>query len=142
MRERREWRAELLAASEPAELVALAERCLEHGEQPQVVREPEVGMAVLQVREPVEESRFILGEVLVTQAEIARRGVRGWSIRIGDDRLAALAGAVCDAETEADGPLAADVEALCRRTERGLAADAAAEWEELAPTVVAFEELD
>ena len=137
----RERRIELLAEAPSDALVALAERCVAE-RAPSVVIGPEVGMVVLQVREPVAEERFHLGEVLVTRAEIERHGVRGWSMRMGDDRLASLAAAVLDTEVEAAGPLADEVRALCRQVERIAAADAAEEWAELMPTVVAFEELD
>lgn len=138
----RERRAELLAAAEPSELVALADRCLDHGADPVVLAAPEVGLVVLQVREPVAEERFNLGEVLVTRSEVEVDGARGWSMRMGDDQAAALAGALCDAEIEGGRPLAGEVEALCRAVEARQTAAAAAEWAELAPTEVRFEELD
>jgi alpha-D-ribose 1-methylphosphonate 5-triphosphate synthase subunit PhnG len=138
----RERRAELLAAAEPSELVALADRCLTHPPEPVVLAPPEVGLVVLQVREPVADERFYLGEVVVTRAEVEVDGVHGWSMRLGDDQVAALAGAVCDAEAEAVRPLADDVEALCRIVEARQTAAQAAEWAELAPTEVSFEELD
>lgn len=137
-----ERRAELLAAADPEPLIALAERCLDDGTRPVVVRGPEVGMVMLTVREPVARERFHLGEVLVTRAEVELDGARGWSLRPGDDRLAALAAAVCDAEVEAGRPRSADVVALCRLTERARAEADAAEWAELGPTAVSFEELD
>ena len=135
-------RAELLAAADRDEIVALADRCAAAAPAPAVVTGPEVGTIVLQVREPVAHERFHLGEVLACRAEVAVEGARGWSIRLGGDRLATLAAAVCDVEVEARRPLAADVEALCERTARRLAAARAAEWRERAPTRVAFEELD
>jgi alpha-D-ribose 1-methylphosphonate 5-triphosphate synthase subunit PhnG len=137
-----ERRAELLAATDAAPLVALAERCLEDGDDPVVVRGPEVGMVMLTVREPVARERFHLAEVLVTRAEVELDGVRGWSMRPGDDRVATLAAAVLDAEVEAGRPLAGAVLELCAVTERARAAADAAEWAELEPTAVAFEELD
>jgi alpha-D-ribose 1-methylphosphonate 5-triphosphate synthase subunit PhnG len=137
----RERRTELLAGASPTDVVALAERCVAH-RAPSVVIGPDVGMVVLQVREPVAEERFHLGEILVTRAEVERLGVRGWSMRMGDDRLASLASAVLDTEVEADGPLAAEVQDLCRQVERNEAVAAAEEWAELVPTTVTFEELD
>lgn len=138
----REQRTELLAAAPPEPLVALADACLASAGWPAIIRPPEVGMVMLTVREPVEHTRFHLAEVLVTQAELEHRGQRGWSMRLGDDTAAALAAAVCDAEVEASGPCAAQVEQLCRTTARRLAEERATEWAEIAPTIVAFEELD
>jgi len=69
-------------------------------------------------------------------------GHRGWCMRLGRDRLAALAGAVCDAVANAGGPLAHDVAELCRRARDAQATADAETWADLAPTTVAFEELD
>jgi alpha-D-ribose 1-methylphosphonate 5-triphosphate synthase subunit PhnG len=137
-----EERSELLAAAEPADLVALAERCLDRYGEPQLLIAPETGLVMLQVREPVQRERFHLGEVVVTRAEVHLAGHRGWSMRLGRDRLAALAGAVCDAAANAGGPLAAEVDALCERTRDALATLEAETWADLVATTVAFEELD
>jgi alpha-D-ribose 1-methylphosphonate 5-triphosphate synthase subunit PhnG len=138
----RERRCELLAASAPAQLVALADRCLEDGSFSLDLRSgPAIGTVALEVREPVLGQRFILGDVLVTSAEVEWRGKRGWATLLGRDRAAALAAAVCDAEVEAEGPLSAAVERLCADTEVALRAAAQEEESELAETVVRFEEL-
>lgn len=137
----RERRAELLAGLDPEPLVALADRCLERVE-PVIVQEPEVGMVMLPVREPVAHERFYLGEVLVTRAEVEIDGHRGWSMRLGDDRAATLAAAICDAVVASDGPEAGDVVELCRWSAEMVAAAERAEWAELSATEVTFEELD
>jgi alpha-D-ribose 1-methylphosphonate 5-triphosphate synthase subunit PhnG len=136
-----ERRAELLAVAEECELVALADRCLQAAPDAQIVEPPTVGTIPLCVREPVVGDRFILAEVLATQAEVAHRGRRGWAMRLGDDATATLAAAICDAEAASGAGLATEVEQLCRRTERKRAADAASEWAELSRTEVRFEEL-
>lgn len=133
-------RAELLAVADAGEIVAMAERLLAEGHEPLVVAGPETGMVVLQVREPVAEERFHLGEVLVTTAEVALDGHRGWCMRLGEDREATLAGALLDAAAEGDHR--AEVEALCAAAAAQAAERAGAEWAELAPTEVRFEELD
>jgi alpha-D-ribose 1-methylphosphonate 5-triphosphate synthase subunit PhnG len=137
----RERRSELLALAEPDALIALAERCID-GSDTRVTAGPEVGMVVLQVREPVEATRFHLGEVLVTRAEVTHGGVRGWAIRAGDEPLATVAAAVCDAEAAADGPRRPEIDVLCHMTERAERERRAAEWAELEATIVDFEELD
>jgi alpha-D-ribose 1-methylphosphonate 5-triphosphate synthase subunit PhnG len=139
----REERAALLARAKPDELSRLAEEALARTGDPVVLSGPDVGMVMMQVREPVAEERFYLGEVLVTQTEVELAGHRGWCMRLGDDRQAALAGAILDAVAERG--LAADrtsVEDLCRRVAAREAAAASAEWAEVAPTEVRFEELD
>ena len=94
------------------------------------------------VREPVERSRSGLIAVLVTRAEIELDGHRGWAMRMGDVRASTLAAAVCDAEVQRNGPLAAAVLALCELVAAEHAADRARRWAELEPTIVHFEELD
>lgn len=138
----REARAELLARADRAEAIELADRCLDAATEPRVLRGPEVGMVMLTVREPVEATRFHLGEVLVTTCEVEHRGVRGWVMRMGDDRHAALAAAVLDAEASAAGPFASEIAALCAATADRVARERAREWADVRPTVVDFEEMD
>lgn len=138
----RERRCELLAAADVDGLVALAERCLDDGADVTVLAGPDVGTVALQVREPIVGERFFVGDALVTRAEVALDGARGWSMRMGSDRVATLAAAVLDAEVEARRPRAAEVVDLCLATEQALAAADHAEWADLAPTEVQFEELD
>lgn len=139
---RREDRAALLAVAQTDELVALADELLARGGQLEVLRMPEVGCVAAQVVDPVQGERFLLGDVLACEAEVALDGVRGWAMRLGDDRTAALAAAVCDAAAlwDADGAARA-VDALCARVAARVAETEAAEWAALAPTVVEFEEL-
>ncbi|MGW3954488.1 phosphonate C-P lyase system protein PhnG [Streptomyces sp. NPDC004752] len=137
----REQRCALLAEAEREELVALADECLADGVAVRVLSGPEVGVVAAQVREPVLAERFLLGDVLACRAEVELAGRRGWSMRLGDDRVATVAAAVLDAEVEAAGPCSARVEELCRTVARRRADREAAEWAELAPTIVEFEEL-
>ncbi|WP_345560663.1 phosphonate C-P lyase system protein PhnG [Nonomuraea rosea] len=139
----REERAELLAAATPDELLPLAERLLQSGDlgEPTVLHPPQTGMVMLTVREPVAEERFHLGEVLVTSCTVEVAGAAGWSMRGGDDRVAALAAALLDAAAAAGLPAAGDVHALCAAVAERRAGEEAAEWDEVSATRVAFEEL-
>lgn len=139
----RERRAELLAAASPDELLPVAERLLDAGElgRPRVVHPPEVGMVMLTVREPVAEERFHLAEVLVTRCMVEVADATGWSMRAGDDRVAALAAALLDAAATAGLPAGAEIDALCAEVAERQRRDDAAEWAELSATRVAFEEL-
>jgi alpha-D-ribose 1-methylphosphonate 5-triphosphate synthase subunit PhnG len=141
MEHSREERAALLALARTEELVGLADACLADGVVPRVLRAPEVGCVATQVTEPIAGERFLLGDVLAVQAEVELAGARGWAMRLGDDRAAALAAAICDAEVQAGRPHAEDVVALCGRVAAREAAAEDAEWAQLAPTVVEFEEL-
>ena len=139
--EERARRCELLAAAELQSLLDVADSCLDGAGAPEAVLGPEVGSVVLTVREPVEASRFQLGDVLVTRSEVIHRGATGWAMRMGDDRPGALAAAICDAECEAGGPGRARVDDLCRSTADRLQRERQAEWAELQPTIVNFEEM-
>lgn len=134
--------AELLAAAPATDVVAAAEAALAGTDDPILLRGPEVGSLVMTVREPVERTRFQLGDVLVTQVEIEHRGTRGWAMRPGSDTIAALAAAVCDAELAAAGPATDQIVELCERTEQDLVSERNREWAELEPTIVNFEEMD
>jgi alpha-D-ribose 1-methylphosphonate 5-triphosphate synthase subunit PhnG len=135
-------RAELLASAERDRLVRVAERCLADGSEPTVLSGPETGTILLQVREPVEGVRFYLGEVLACRAEVKLGVGHGWALRLGDDRVATLAAAVCDAEADGGRAHSDAVLELCATTERDLALRDASEWRDIAPTIVRFEELD
>jgi alpha-D-ribose 1-methylphosphonate 5-triphosphate synthase subunit PhnG len=137
----REERLALLAAASVEELIDAADACLAAASSFAVVTPPLVGCVPAQVREPILHQRFFLGDVLACTAEVEFDGVRGWAMRLGDDRAAALAMAILDAAAASSPDLAHEVDALCARTaERAREADAA-EWAELSPTIVQFEEL-
>jgi alpha-D-ribose 1-methylphosphonate 5-triphosphate synthase subunit PhnG len=137
----REWRSELLAEADGEALIELAERCLADGET-RLAGEPVVGMVPICVREPVVGERFLLVDVLVTQAEVDHRCERGWAMRLGDDKAATVAAAICDAEAAGGFGLTGEIDALCQATEHALTQREATEWAELLPTEVRFEELD
>lgn len=135
-------RAAMLAQADPEALADVADECLADAPMPDIHHGPDVGTVVLTVREPVETTRFHLGEVLVTRCQLEHRGVTTWAMRMGDDRAATLAAAICDAEAAADGPAAAAVERLVDDTRHQLRVARSEEWHELEPTIVAFEEMD
>lgn len=111
-----------------------------------VVKPASTGCVVLQVREPVCEERFLLGDAVVSTAEVALGGSVGWIARMGTDVRAAMAGAIADAVLQTDRPgLASHQEALLdliSDTRAALAAERATESGRLAATIVEFEELD
>lgn len=135
----RERRCALLAVAQTEELTETAEECLSEHPPPSVTFAPEIGSVSVQVREPVARERFLLGDVLACRAEVEFAGHHGWALRLGEDRAATLAAAILDAASQ--GAQANRVLALCERVAERRAAREAAEWDELAPTVVEFEEL-
>jgi alpha-D-ribose 1-methylphosphonate 5-triphosphate synthase subunit PhnG len=143
----REERWARLAVARPGELIELADACLAAADDFQVIVPPEVGYISAQVREPILKQRFLLGDVLACRAEVELDGTRGWALRLGEDRAAALAMAILDAASSATGPAAGDgtlagrIDRLCADADGRRRADDAAEWAELAGTAVEFEEL-
>jgi alpha-D-ribose 1-methylphosphonate 5-triphosphate synthase subunit PhnG len=135
----REQRWELLAAADADELIALADTCLAAARECTVTAPPRTGCVTAQVRDPVLRERFFLGDVLACSAEVELDGVKGWAMRLSDDRAAVLAMAICDAAGETES--AAAIETQCRRVAARAREREAAEWAELAPTIVQFEEL-
>lgn len=133
--------SECLNQADPEEILALASRCLDDDPEATVTRRPTVGVLVTQVREPVAEERFILGDVLACQAEVHRRGHHGWAMRLGDDTLTVLAAAILAAEYAADGPRRDEITALCDHTIQARKEARAAEWERLSPSIVEFQEI-
>ncbi|GAA4283011.1 hypothetical protein GCM10022261_05420 [Brevibacterium daeguense] len=142
-RRSREELTELLSAAEPAQIIALADTVIGSLDEDElhITRPPETGTIVAQVREPLAEQRFILGDLIASTAEVALAEVRGWAMRLGDDRHAALAQAVLDAEVLRAGPAAEEILALADQVADHRHAQRAAEWERLVPTIVEFEEI-
>lgn len=62
-----------------------------------VIKEPEKALAMIKMREPIKESLFYLGEVIVTEATVSVDGVGGTAVAMGDDFEKTLAMAVVDA---------------------------------------------
>ena len=137
-----EHRIELLAAADRARVLELADLSLDGQPMPEIILAPQPGSVVMTVREPVEATRFHLGDVLVTRAEVEHRGERGWAMVMGADEAGALAVAICAAEAQAAGPQASAIDRLCDRTRVRLDRERAEEWRALEPTVVSFTELE
>lgn len=136
-----EERAGWLARADAAAVTSLADEVLAVTEV-SVVHPPEVGVLPMQVREPVALHRWLLADVLATRATVAIGDDLGWGMRLGDDRAAALAAAVCDVAAATGHDLAPRVDELCRRTAADHLRRRHTEAAELAPTIVTFEELD
>jgi alpha-D-ribose 1-methylphosphonate 5-triphosphate synthase subunit PhnG len=135
-------RSGLLAMTDPVDLIALADHLIDvHGE-PSIVHPPETALLAMQVREPVVCERFQIGDVLVTSAEVVIAGAEGWAMRMGGDRAATLAAAICAGVADHGLDGSGLVDDLCRRTADRIERERLHEWAELAATAVEFEELD
>ncbi|HVX47251.1 MAG TPA: phosphonate C-P lyase system protein PhnG [Mycobacteriales bacterium] len=137
----REERCALLAIAEPADLVTLADQVIADVGEPAILAAPQVGAIATQIREPIGRERFFLGDVLSCRAEVELAGARGWAMRLGEDRAAVLAAAILDAAAQIDAATAGAVDALCTQVEINRDERERAEWAQLQPTIVEFEEL-
>ena len=62
-----------------------------------VIKEPGKTLTMIQMREPVRQSLFYLGEVIVSEAIVEIDGMRGMAVTMGGDLEKALHMAVIDA---------------------------------------------
>ena len=86
----------ITAFAETDILRSLAERA-SAGKELLFLKKPEKTMILLQVKEPVKQSRFYLGELLAVHCIVELSGVRGAAVIAGDDFSKAEAAAVLDA---------------------------------------------
>lgn len=118
-----EQRFEALAVADATLLEALADRILAAGGEVSVTNGPESVTAPVRIRMPGNEGNtVVLGHLALTRCSIVVDGTRGDGIRAGCDFPGAVAAAVCDAESERGGALAAEVAELCDITDREVVA--------------------
>lgn len=86
----------VLARADSGAVRALAEKIkAEHS--PVIVKAPEKSLAMIRMREPVRQSLFYLGEVVVSEAIVDIDGTKGMAVLMGDDFDKVLDMAVIDA---------------------------------------------
>ena len=64
---------------------------------PVIIKEPGKTLAMIKMREPVKESLFYIGEVIVCEAVVEIDGVKGVAVVMGDDTEKTLDMAIIDA---------------------------------------------
>lgn len=62
-----------------------------------IIKEPNKTLTMIKMREPVKESLFYIGEVIVTEAIVELDGVKGMAVTMGDDYGKTLDMAIIDA---------------------------------------------
>lgn len=62
-----------------------------------MIKEPGKTLTMIQMREPVKQSLFYMGEVIVSEAVVELEGVRGMAVTMGDDTEKVLHMAIIDA---------------------------------------------
>jgi alpha-D-ribose 1-methylphosphonate 5-triphosphate synthase subunit PhnG len=64
---------------------------------PVIIKEPGKTLTMIKMREPVKQSLFYIGEVIVCEAAVEIDGTKGISVLMGDDTEKALDMAIIDA---------------------------------------------
>ena len=109
----------------------------------QLLRQVQTGTAQLIVREPVVEERFIIGDSLVTVAEVSFRGTMGWAMRTGSNHHAAVSAAVADAIlTSSIRELQDTLLEFLQDVSKSVERERQREWAMVSATAIEFEELD
>jgi alpha-D-ribose 1-methylphosphonate 5-triphosphate synthase subunit PhnG len=86
----------IMARADKRDLSRLAEE-IQQRHSVSVVKEPGKTLAMIKLREPVKESLFYLGEVIVCEAVVELDGVKGIAVTMGDDMEKTLSMATVDA---------------------------------------------
>ena len=131
----------ICAFADPALLGTLAAKAAE-GREAALLKGPEKTIVLLQIREPVRQSRFYLGEVLAAHCVVELGGVRGAAVLTGDDLEKARAAAVLDAAHSGGFPGFVLVEGELLRLEEQRKGEAAKEAAEIRKTRVSFQSLE
>jgi alpha-D-ribose 1-methylphosphonate 5-triphosphate synthase subunit PhnG len=135
-------RSEILCLVDADRLVEWVDALVPTDVDVSIVRPPEVGLVMMQVREPVAHDHFYLGEILVTRTEVVINNHPGWSMRMGDDRPGALACALLDAWSTTSIDAANAIDTRCAEVLAVSWQAEIEEWERLRKTEVRFDELE
>ena len=145
----REAICEILSHCATQDLTSVVDKLLEVGAVKDVraVRSPEIGTVQLQVREAICQERFILGDALVTVAEVAVGSSLGWAMRMGNDPHGAVAAAILDgwvaqSTPDTDAVHLTMLEDLLKATVLQESTDRSLKTTQVLSTAIQFEELD
>ncbi|MDD3252930.1 MAG: phosphonate C-P lyase system protein PhnG [Lachnospiraceae bacterium] len=86
-----------ILAKADREIVASLSDDIQKNHNVTVVKEPAKTLAMIKLREPVKQSLFYMGEVIVSEAVVELDGAKGMGVTMGDDTEKALHMAVIDA---------------------------------------------
>ncbi len=92
---------QILARADREEVIQLGKKIQQECHSVTVVRQPEKTLAMIKMREPVKNSLFYLGEIIVTEATVTIDGSTGVAVTMGDDFDKTLSMAMIDAACNA-----------------------------------------
>jgi alpha-D-ribose 1-methylphosphonate 5-triphosphate synthase subunit PhnG len=131
----------ICAYADPELLRSLADKA-SAGMEVLLLKGPEKTMVFLQVREPVRQSRFYLGELLASHCIVEVGGVRGAAVLMGDNLDKARAAAMLDAVHSGDFPGFVLVEPELLRLEKERLAEESRRAAAVRKTQVSFQVLE
>jgi alpha-D-ribose 1-methylphosphonate 5-triphosphate synthase subunit PhnG len=129
------------AFADPDLLRSLADKAAA-GMEVVLLKEPEKTMVLLQIQEPVRQSRFYLGELLASHCIVDVGGVRGAAVLMGDDLGKVKDAAVLDALHSGGFPGFTLVEPELLRLEEERRAGEARKAAAVRKTQVSFQSLE
>ena len=88
--------SKILAKTDRATIAALSAE-IQKNHRPVIIKEPGKTLAMIKMREPVKQSLFYIGEVIVCEATVEIGGVKGAAVAMGDDLEKTLDMAIIDA---------------------------------------------
>lgn len=86
----------IMAKADRTFAIGIADK-IKETEEITIVKEPEKVLAMIKMREPVKQSLFYLGEVIVTEAAVSIGGANGVAVLMGDDYEKTASMAIIDA---------------------------------------------
>ena len=87
--------SKIMAKADRQVIIDMAEE-IKKTEKVFIVKAPEKVLTMIKMREPVKESLFYLGEVIVTEASVMVADKNGMAVLMGDDYEKTLAMAIID----------------------------------------------
>lgn len=92
---------QILARADREEVIQLGNKLKQECHSVTVVKKPEKTLTMIKMREPVKNSLFYLGEIIVTEATVTLDGSTGVAVTMGDDFDKTLSMAMIDAACNA-----------------------------------------
>ncbi len=86
-----------ILAKSGRETVATLSKKIQEQYSVTIIKEPGKTLTMIKVREPVKQSLFYMGEVIVCEAVVELDGAKGMAVTMGDDMVKTLDMAIIDA---------------------------------------------
>jgi len=91
-----------ILAKADRDVIASLSADIQKTHKPVIVKEPGKTLTMIKMREPVKQSLFYIGEVIVCEAVVENDGIKGVAVLMGDDAEKTLNMAIIDAAVNKD----------------------------------------